>query len=54
MSVDAPDWRTRPTITIPEYARIMGVSITTAYDAARRREFPTIRIRRRVLGHLAQ
>jgi excisionase family DNA binding protein len=43
------DWRERMTITIPEYAQIVGVGRNTAYEAARHGEVPTIRVRGRVL-----
>jgi hypothetical protein len=44
-----PDWRSRPTVTIPEYAKIVGVGRNTAYDAARAGEVPTIKLRGRIL-----
>lgn len=47
--LDLGDWRSRPTITIPEYAKIVGVGRNTAYDAARAGEVPTIRVRGRIL-----
>jgi predicted site-specific integrase-resolvase len=37
------------TVTIPEYAQIVGVSRNTAYEAARAGEVATIRVRGRVL-----
>jgi hypothetical protein len=43
------DWRTRLTITIPEYARIVGVGRNTAYEAARAGEVATIKVRGRIL-----
>jgi hypothetical protein len=43
------DWHTRATITIPEYAKIMGVGRNTAYEAARVGEVQTIKVRGRVL-----
>jgi hypothetical protein len=45
----AGDWRQRMTITIPEYARIVGVGRNTAYEAARAGEVATIKVRGRVL-----
>ncbi len=44
-----PDWRQRTTITVPEYAALMGVGRNTAYEAARAGEIVTLRIRGRVL-----
>ena len=38
-----------PTITIPEAARLLGISRSAAYRAAERGEIPTIRIGRRLL-----
>ena len=53
-SVSVPaDWRSRATVTVPEYARIMGIGTTTAYDAARAGEIPTIRFRRRIVVPVA-
>lgn len=46
---DTSGWRDRATISIPEYAQIIGVGSQTAYDAARAGEVPTIRVRGRVL-----
>jgi excisionase family DNA binding protein len=37
------------TVTIPELTKALGISRGLAYQAARRGEFPTIRIGRRVL-----
>jgi excisionase family DNA binding protein len=39
----------RRTMTIPEAARLLGISRNGAYEAAKRREIPTIRIGRRLL-----
>jgi excisionase family DNA binding protein len=36
-------------MTIPEAARLLGISRNGAYEAAKRREIPTIRIGRRLL-----
>ena len=44
-----PDWRVRATITVSEYAQIVGVGRNTAYEAARTGEVATIRVRGRVL-----
>jgi excisionase family DNA binding protein len=43
------EWRTRATISVPEYAEIMGVGRNTAYEAARAGEIDTIKVRGRVL-----
>jgi|KBSSwiStaDraftv2_1062776.scaffolds.fasta_scaffold13305_9 excisionase family DNA binding protein len=43
------DWRSRATVTVPEYAAIMGIGRATAYEAARAGEIPTIRFRRRIV-----
>jgi len=43
------DWRSRATITIPEYAKIVGVGRNTAYEAAKAGEVATIKVRGRVL-----
>jgi hypothetical protein len=48
-AMDAEDWRRRATVTIPEYARIVGVSRSTAYAAARAGEVDVIRQRGRIL-----
>jgi excisionase family DNA binding protein len=37
------------TMTVPEAARLLGVSDSAAYDAAARGEIPSLRIGRRVL-----
>ena len=41
--------RLRPTITVQEYARFIGVSKDTAYEAAARGELRVLRLGRRVL-----
>jgi len=41
--------RSRHTITIREYARVIGVSKDTAYESAAKGEFRVLRIGRRVL-----
>jgi hypothetical protein len=45
----AEDWRRRATITVPEYARIVGVSHSTAYAVVRAGEVDVIRQRGRIL-----
>jgi excisionase family DNA binding protein len=42
-------WRERATITVPEYAAIMGVGRNTAYEAVRAGEVHTVRVRGRIL-----
>ena len=37
------------TLTVPEAAEVIGISISATYDAAARGQIPTIRIGRRVL-----
>jgi hypothetical protein len=44
-----PDWRERLTITVGEYAQIVGVGRNTAYDSVRAGEVATIKVRGRVL-----
>jgi len=44
-----PDAEERPAITVGEAAKILNVSRSSAYIAARTGELPTIRIGRRVL-----
>lgn len=39
----------RLTLTVPEAARILGISRTSAYEAAHRGELPTVQIGRRML-----
>jgi excisionase family DNA binding protein len=39
----------RVTITVGEAAEMLGISRTSAYLCARRREIPTVRLGRRVL-----
>jgi excisionase family DNA binding protein len=43
------DLRRRPTITVQEYARFVGVSRDTVYEAAARGELRVLRLGRRVL-----
>ena len=42
-------WRERATITVDEYAAIVGVSRATAYAAVRAGEVAVLRIRNRIL-----
>lgn len=39
----------RPTVTVPEAGRLLGLGKASAYAAAERGEIPTIRIGRRLL-----
>ena len=39
----------RPTMSIPEAAKILGIGVNGAYEAAKRGEIPTIQIGKRVL-----
>jgi excisionase family DNA binding protein len=41
--------REKVTCTVPEAARILGISRNGGYEAAKRGEIPTIRIGRRIL-----
>jgi hypothetical protein len=42
------DWRQRMTITVPEYADIVGCSRNTAYESIRANEVATIKVRGRI------
>ena len=42
-----------PTISVPEAARILGISRTTAFEAVRDGTLPSIRIRRRIVISVA-
>lgn len=47
---EAPEnWRDRATITVEEYAAVVGIGRNTAYEAARRGDVHTIRLRGRIL-----
>lgn len=39
----------RKTLSVPEVARILGVSRNAAYEAAARGELPTVRLGKRIL-----
>lgn len=43
------DIRDRATITVEEAARVLGIGRTSAYEAARRGDIPTVRVGRRVV-----
>ena len=44
-----PDPARKPTLTVPEAGRILGLSRDAAYQAAARKQIPTLRIGRRLL-----
>ena len=44
-----PGWRERMTITVPEYAEIVGVGRNTAYESVRAGEVTIIKVRGRIL-----
>jgi excisionase family DNA binding protein len=44
---------TRKTVTIEEAGKVLGISRSLAYEAARRGELPTFRIGRRLLVPLS-
>jgi excisionase family DNA binding protein len=46
---DVSGWRDRATITVPEYAAILGIGRNTAYEAVRAGEVEVIRVRGRIL-----
>lgn len=39
----------KPTMSIPEAAKILGIGVNGAYEAAKRGEIPTIQIGKRIL-----
>jgi hypothetical protein len=43
------DWRSRATVTVPQYAGIVGIGRNTAYEAVRAGEVAVIRQRGRIL-----
>ena len=49
-----PDPRDRPTLTVEEAARFLGVSRASGYAAARRGEIPTIRVGKRLVVPVAR
>jgi excisionase family DNA binding protein len=44
-----PNPEQRPTLTVPEAGKLLGLSRPSAYEAAARGEIPTLRIGRRLL-----
>ena len=49
MPTELADWRIRPTITVDEASAILGIARSTAYDAVKRHQIPTVKIGRRLL-----
>ena len=43
----------RKTMTVPEAAKVLGIGLSVAYEAARTGELPTIKIGKRILVPLA-
>ena len=43
------EWRSKPTLTVTEAAQMLGISRSSAYDAARSGSLPTIKMGGRVL-----
>jgi excisionase family DNA binding protein len=39
----------RPTMSIPEATKVLGIGVNGAYEAAKRGEIPTIQIGKRIL-----
>lgn len=50
----ASNWRSRTTISVEEAASLVGISRSSAYEAARTGELPTLRIGRRFLVPVAK
>jgi excisionase family DNA binding protein len=48
------NWRERTTLTVEEVGPIIGISRSSAYEAARTGEIPTLRIGRRLLVPVAR
>lgn len=44
-----PSPSSRPTLTVPEAGRFLGLAKASAYEAAERGQIPTLRIGRRLL-----
>ena len=42
MSSDLSDWRSRPFLTIPETAKVLGTSRGSTYSAAKKNQLPTV------------
>jgi excisionase family DNA binding protein len=49
IDVGNAEWRQRATLSIPEYAKIVGVGKNTAYAAANSGEIPIIKLQGRKL-----
>lgn len=39
----------RLTLTIPEVAELLGISVISAYNLAKRQDFPAIRVGKRII-----
>ena len=50
----ATNWRERATITVEETAPVLGLSRSSAYEAAKRGEIPTLKVGRRLLVPVAR
>lgn len=48
-AVPLPDPYDRPTVTVQEAGRLLGLARASAYEGVRRGEIPTIRVGRRIL-----
>ena len=49
MATEIRDWRARPTITVDEASEVLGIARSTAYDAVKRDQIPTVKVGRRLL-----
>jgi excisionase family DNA binding protein len=49
MSMELPDVYSKPTLTVEEVSSILGCSRSSAYEAVRRGDIPSLRIGRRYL-----
>jgi excisionase family DNA binding protein len=47
--MEMPDPRSKPTLTVDEVSSIIGCSRSSAYEAVRREQIPSLRIGRRLL-----
>ena len=48
-TLDLPDPRVRPTMTVEEAGEILGIARSTAYAAVHAGQIPTLRVGRRLL-----
>gem|GEM_PF-5045173 len=44
-----PDPKARATLSVPEAAAVLGVSVGCAYEACRRQEIPSLKVRSRIV-----